>query len=69
VDTAKANALRLPWRALRHGIASNINTVVHLAQREDGSRYVAEAIRVEGYDAESDSFRTRELSDDQPVST
>ncbi len=47
-----------PWEALRRGIAENIGIVLHMAQRPDRSRYLAEAITVEGYDRASDSFRT-----------
>ena len=51
-----------PWEALRKQIAANVNIVLHLRQREDGTRYVSEALRVEGYNAAGDLFMTSPLT-------
>ena len=50
-----------PWEALRKQIAGNVNIVLHLRQREDGTRYVSEVLRVEDYNAAGDLFMTSTL--------
>ena len=56
---------RWPWDALRRAIAGNIHVVVHMEQRPDRSRYVAEAVAVEGYDRATDSFLASPLLEPQ----
>jgi pilus assembly protein CpaF len=46
-----------PWEPLRRVIGWAVNIVVHLDQRSDGMRFVAEAVRLMAYDAESDCFK------------
>lgn len=45
----------LPYSAIRRLIAQSINLVVHLERRHD-RRVVSEAVRVTGYDADSDAY-------------
>ena len=51
-----------PPEALRRQIAGSVNIVLHLRQREDGTRYVTEALRVEGYNTAGDLFMTSPLT-------
>jgi pilus assembly protein CpaF len=54
------SGVELPYAAVRRNIGDAVHLLLHLERRQ-GRRYVAELVRVQGFDPDSDSFRTTSL--------
>jgi pilus assembly protein CpaF len=54
------SGVELPYAAVRRNIGDAVHLLLHLERRQ-GRRYVAELVRVQGFDPDSDSFRTTPL--------
>ena len=54
------SGVELPYAAVRRNIGDAVHLLLHLERRQ-GRRYVAELVRVQGFDPDSDSFRTTAL--------
>lgn len=54
------SGVELPYAAVRRNIGDAVHLLLHLERRQ-GRRYVAELVRVRGFDPDSDSFRTTSL--------
>src|SRR4051794_40322263 len=52
---------KLNYSALRMMIANSIHYVLQLEQRNDGTRRMAEFVRVDGYDPATDTFQLTAL--------
>lgn len=59
---AAMQAAIVPHQAVHHMIADALQTVVHIVREADGSRRVAQLLRVAGYDAGSGRFRCAPLA-------
>ena len=56
------SGVELPYKAIRHQIADSMQVLLHLERRQ-GQRIATELLRVTGYDAEVDRYRTETLVD------
>lgn len=54
------SGVELPYAAVRRNIGDAVHLLLHLERRQ-GRRYVAELLRVQGFDPDSDAFRTTPL--------
>lgn len=54
------SGVELPYAAVRRNIGDAVHLLLHLERRQ-GRRYVSELVRVQGFDPDSDSFRTTAL--------
>jgi len=54
------SGVELPYAAVRRNIGDAVHLLLHLERRQ-GQRYVSELVRVQGFDPDSDSFRTTPL--------
>lgn len=54
------SGVELPYAAVRRNIGDAVHLLLHLERRQ-GRRYVAELVRVKGFDPDSDSFRTTSI--------
>jgi pilus assembly protein CpaF len=54
------SGIELPHHAIRSNIADALQLLVHL-ERKDGKRYVAEVIRIKGYDPREDRYDLESL--------
>jgi pilus assembly protein CpaF len=56
------SGVELPYKAIRHQIADSMQVLLHLERRQ-GQRIATELLRVTGYDAEMDRYRSETLID------
>jgi len=59
-DCVLQSGIEMPHRAIRSNIANSVDLILHIA-RVPGRRVVAEALRVNSYDQETDQYQLTPL--------